>query len=182
MMMRRRLRHGLSHAALLALGLSAVLAVWGYIRMNSNAAAMHTASRDLRECRNLVAEIVALRELPPFAALDADSPGTIRQRIDQASQTARLPEGSLVRIQPQPPYQLGNSEYRLWSTRLELSNVTLQELTTFSHALVDEDRGTTVRDLRIWSSSNDSTAGTPEPWSAEITLTQVTFFPTSRAF
>jgi hypothetical protein len=167
---------------LFVLGSLAVLALWGYLRMTANAAAMHVASQDLRECRNLAAEIAGLQELPPFAALEADSPTKIRQRIDQATQAAHLPEGALVRIQPQPPYRLGDSEYRLWSTRLELSNLTLQQLTTFSHALVDEVRGSTVRDLRIWNNSNDSIAGGPELWSAEITLTQVTFFPTSRGF
>ena len=173
---------GTSGLRLLALGSLAVLALVGYLRMNASAAAMRAASQDVRECRKLLAEIAALQELPQFAALEADSPKSIRQRIDQATQTARMPEASLVRIEPQPPLRLGDSEYRLWPTRLELSNVTLRQITTFSHALVDEERGLTVRDLRLWSNSGDSTAGSQEPWSAEITLTQVTFFPTSRGF
>jgi hypothetical protein len=181
-MIHRRLLLGKSGIAFLALGVLAVLAVSGYVRMDASQAAMQAALLDVRECRRLLAEIAALQELPPFAALEADSQNGIRQRIEQATQTARIPEASLVRIQPQPPIRLNDSEYRLWSTKLELSNVTLQQLVTFSHALADEERGLTVRDLRLWSNSNDSTAGSHEPWSAEINLTQVTFFPTSRRF
>jgi hypothetical protein len=171
---------GTSAFKLLGLGSLAVLALFGYVRMNVSAAAMRTAAQDAHRCRELLAEITALQELPQFAALEADSPQAFRQRINQATQTARLPQASLLRIQPQPPYRLGNSEYRLWPTRLELSNVTLQQITTFSHDLVDEERGLTVRDLRLWPASSESTAGRQEAWSAEITLTQVTFFPTSR--
>ena len=181
-MISRRLIRGTSGLTFLALGSLATLALVGYLRMNASAAAMRAASHEVRECRKLLADIAALQELPQFAALEADSPQSIRQRIDQATQNARIPEASLVRIEPQPPFRLGDSEYRLWSTRLELSNVNLQQITTFSHALVDEERGLTVRDLRLWSNSSDSTAGSQESWSAEITLTQVTFFPTSRGF
>jgi hypothetical protein len=173
---------GRSGLTWLALGVLAVLAVWGYLRMNANALAMRAAEQDVRDGRELLAEIAALRELPQFAALNADSPKMTRDRIERATQIASLPEDSLVRIQPQPPFRLNDSEYRLWSTRLELSNATLEQITTFAHSLVDEQRGLTVRDLRLWSNGGDSIAGSQEQWSAEITLTQVTFFPKSRRF
>jgi len=181
-MMNRWKMRRTSILTIVTLGSLVVLAMLGYLKMNASAAAMQAASQDMSECRKLLEDIAALRELPQFAALEADSPKSMRQRIDQATQSAQLPEASLIRIQPQPPIRLANSEYRLWSTRLELSNVTLRQITTFSHALVDEQRGLTVRDLRLWTNSSDSTAGRQEPWSAEITLTQVTFYPTSRGF
>jgi len=174
---RPRGKHGFT---LLVLAVLAVLALLGYLRMNASAAAMLAASRDVDECRKLVAEIATLQQLPQFAALEADSSTVIGQRIEHANKTAQLPAESLIRIQPQAPFRLGNSEYRLWPTRLELKQVTLEQVTTFAHSLVDEERGLTVRDLRLWTTSSESIAGIGETWSAEITLTQVTFSPTSR--
>lgn len=177
-MNQERLR-GKQLAKALALGGAALLVLFGYLKMNAEAAAMREASEELRQCQTLVAEIAELQELPQFAALEADTPKTIRERIEQATLAARLPAGALVRIEPRSPVRLGNSQYRVWPTRLELSNVTLQQITTFSHALVDEERGLTVRDLRLWSNISESTAGGRETWSAEATLTQVTFSPKS---
>ena len=164
----------------LALGGAMLLVPLGYLRMSAEAAALRNAAAEVRECRTLVAQIAELQELPQFAALEADTPQTIRQRIEEATRQARLPAGALVRIEPRSPVRLGDSEYRVWATRLELSNVTLEQITVFSHALLDEERGLTVRDLRLWSLANESTAGTGETWSAEATLTQVTFSPKSR--
>ena len=165
---------------LLAIASMAGLALLGYLRMSANVVAMRAASRDLGECRRLVAEIAGLQELPQFAALEPDSSTMIGQRIEQANKAAQLPAASLIRIQPQPPFRLGNSEYRLWPTRLELNQVTLEQVARFAHGLADEERGLTVRDLRLWTTSSSSNAGMPESWSSEITLTQVTFSPTSR--
>jgi len=179
MINRETLRRG-SAFKLLALGALVLAALFGYLKMNAAAAAMQTASQDVAACRTLVAEITELQDLPQFAALEADRPQTIRESVEQATKTARLPAASLIRIQPQPPFRLGNSEYRLWPTRLELNAVTLQQVTSFAHALADEQRGLTVRDLRLWTPTSESTAGSGETWSAEITLTQVTFSPKSR--
>ena len=167
---------------LLLLGLSTLvgLALLGYWRMNAAAAAMRAAARDVGECRRLVAEIAGLQELPQFAALEPDSSSLIGQRIEQATKDARLEPASLIRIQPQPSFRMGNSDYRLWPTRLELSQVTLEQVASFAHSLADEERGLTVGDLRIWTTSSASSAGMQESWSSEITLTQVTFSPTSR--
>lgn len=178
--MNREPLRGKQFAKPLALGGLALLALFGYMRMHAEAAAMRAASEEVRQCQRLVAEIAKLQELPQFAALEADTPQTTRQRIEQATLAARLPAASLIRIEPRSPVRLGNSEYQLASTRLELNNVTLQQITAFAHALVDEPRGLTVRDLRLWTNANESTAGTREAWSAETTLTQVTFSPKSR--
>jgi len=178
--MSRERPRGIQIAKALALGGAALLVLIGYRRMNAEAAAMRNASEEVRQCQRLVAEIAQLQELPQFAALEADTAKTIRERIEAATLAARLPAGSLVRIEPQSPMRLGDFEYRVWATRLELSNVTLRQITEFSHALADEQRGLTVRDLRLWSTASESTAGASETWSAEATLTQVTFSPKSR--
>jgi hypothetical protein len=135
---------------------------------------------DARTCRDLASEMTALRELPQFAVLEAESVETIFGHIQRAVESALLPPKSLVRVQPSAPSYLGDSSYRIRPIRLELEEVTMRQLITFAHHLVDENRGLTVRDLEFWHAGTDSSSAPGERWSAELTLTQLIFSPMTR--
>jgi len=62
----------------------------------------------------------------------------------------------------------------MWPTRIELRQVNLPQVIRFADQVVDESSGLTMRDLRLRSPAETPTG---ETWSAEITLTQLTFSP-----
>jgi hypothetical protein len=158
----------------------ALLAALGYMRMRSSGASVQAARSDVETCRKLSAEIIALRKLPQFATVESGAAESLAERIENAAAQSQLPPVSLLRIQPQPPVRVGDSPYRVRGTRLELRDVTLAQLSRFARALVDEGRGLTVRDLRLWRASGAAAASAAEVWSAELTLTQLAFSPPAR--
>lgn len=156
----------------------------GYWAMRRSAGRLQAAQLQTQECQKMASEIAQLRDRPGFAALDIDSPRTITARAEEASKLAKLSPTSLVRIEPQAAMRLRDSPYRLRPTRLELRGVTLTQIINFTHAMIDESQGTTVRDLRL--TLNPPKEG-PEPetradghvdrWTAELVLTQLIFSP-----
>jgi hypothetical protein len=165
-------RTALPLAALMA------LAALGYAQMHSSREAVRMARSDVEVCRSLSAEVVELRKLPQFAATDSGISQSVAQRIEAASANSQLPSAAILRIQPQPASRLGDSSYRVRATRIELQNVTLAQLCQFARELVDESRGLTVRDLRLWNPINRTASlAAAETWSAEVLLTQLIFSP-----
>ena len=172
---RRLLRTALPLVAL------ALLAAYSYARMHNSGQAVISALEDDAACRKLSGEILELRKLPQFAVLESGELEPVTERIETAASASQLPTATILRIQPQPPTRIGDSSYRVRTTRVELRDVTLAQVVRFARELADESRGLTVRDLRLWNPQGASRALTnPEIWSAEITLTQLTFAPPAR--
>ena len=153
--------------------------VYSFAQLRSAERRFELAQNELVESRRLAREIAELRELPQFAALESATDESISARIDAAAAEVGLSPTTIVRIQPQSPAWIDDTPYRVRPTRVELVDVTVRELVQFSHSLIDEAGGMTVRDVRLWSSEPDSSTRT-EKWSAEITLTQMTFSPKTR--
>jgi len=64
---------------------------------------------------------------------------------------------------------------------LDLRGVTLEQIISFTHGMIDEAQGTTIRDLRLtMAGSNDRSQTDVELWSAELVLTQLIFSPLAR--
>ncbi len=159
------------------IGLS-LMTVYSYAQMRSTTDGVRRADAELKTCHRLVSEIINLQVRPGFAAVEQEPPSAMANRVQQAVRLARLPTGAVVRVAPQPTTRLGNTSYQVAATTLELRNVTLEQVTTFSQHLIDEDHGLTVRDLRLYASGVPNSG--PETWSADLTLTQLIFSPTTR--
>ena len=164
---------------LIWLGLLAML-TFSYWDMRVSAMRLNESLLKEQDCSTLIEDIHHLRNRPGFAALTVDAPRTITTRAEQAGQRANLSASSLVRIEPQPAARLGDSPYRLRPTRLELRQVTLEQVIRFAHAMVDDSQGTTLRDLRLTNSSSEPSAARADDWKVEVVLTQLIFAPTSR--
>lgn len=164
-------------AGLLVLG-PAVLAGWAYQSLRVASGSVQTAEADLSECRQLIADIERLRQRPRVAALDEETPSAITNRVSQSIRAASLPTTALIRVEPQAPVRVNRTQYMLRSTRIELSDVSLEQLVRFADALGDVEQGMIVRSLIL--TEPRSQASSPERWMAEITLTQSIFSPTIR--
>lgn len=156
-----------------------VAAAVSFWQSRAYSTSLATEQEDANTCRELAAEISALRELPQFAVLEAESVETIFGHIEQAADSASL-GSALVRIQPSTPSYVGDSAYRIRPIRMELQAVTMEQIVRFAHQLVDENRGMTVRDLEFWQVRGDRQSAPEESWNAELTLTQLIFSPMRR--
>lgn len=155
-----------------------VIVFAGYAMMARNHNRLRDAQAQLRECKKLAQDIQALQQQPGFAALGVDSPRTITTRAEHAGQQAKIPPTALARIEPQSAVRLRDSPYRLRPTRLEIRRVTLEQIVVFTHALIDEAQGTTVRDIRLTAAEgNAEGAKEVDLWTAEIVLTQLIYSP-----
>lgn len=177
----------LSHLLWTCSAVLAVLAGFSVWRLAGRQAELENAAADTRRCAQLAADIQALRELPQFAVLEAESDETTATRIEEAARAAALPGHkpglpgrAITLIQPQSPQRLSDSPYQVRPYRIDLVGVTLEQLVVFAHHLADESRGMTVRDLRMRDASVDSDQRGRELWDVELTLTQLIFSPNSR--
>lgn len=178
-MKRRRITSTL--AAGLILAAAAAMAAMAWLELREAHEAVRRAAGDLEDCRRLAAEMAEFDKLPAFAVLEPESPRELVDHVQAASQQASLPPEALVRIEPQAWQRPGDGPYRIRPTRLELRNVTLPQAASFAWHLSDSSRGLTVRDLRLSSEQREgSPRGAVETWTAEVTLTQLVFSPTTR--
>ena len=168
-----------------------LLVTAGYWSMQRSYNRLVEAQRQTQLCEKLAADIQSFQGRPGFAALGVDSPRTITSRAEHAEQKAKIPATALTRIEPQSAVRLRDSDYRIRPTRLELRGVSLEQVLAFSHAMIDEGQGTTIRDLRL-TATNGSVAASSmattgnqnvneaDSWTAELVLTQLIFSPLRR--
>lgn len=172
---RKQMRVGVIWLALLA------LVAAGYWSMHAAKGRLNEAMHQEQQCQKMTKEIKALLDRPGFAALGVDSPSTITARAEEAKQQANVQSESLIRIEPQSAVRLRDSPYRLRPTRLELRGVTLEQVISFTHGMIDEAQGTTIRDLRLTMVDGDAgQQNEAELWTAELVLTQLIFSPLAR--
>jgi hypothetical protein len=158
----------------LMLAMLAVAAVWAVDAMASSRRAAEADAADLAVCRDLAAELAALRKQPAVASSEAIDVQQLGDRIQAASQQAGL-ASQLEGVFPQSPRRMGDSPYVQKPTSLSLRGVTLGQLATFVFQLTS-DGALNVRDLRLRSRTGDPDDSL---WDAEATLTYLIYQPTT---
>ena len=157
---------------------SAVLAGGAFQSWRSALRRVDAAEADLKTCREIVEDIERLRVRPRVAAIEQETSSAMTNRVSQSMQVAALPGDALVRVEPQAPIRINRTQYRSRSTRIELADVSLEEVVRFADSLSDREQGLRVESLIL--SEPFSESGSAELWMAEITLTQTIFSPTIR--
>ena len=149
-------------------------ALWAYSTWAGSLTEINDAQNALQECRQLASQIVKLRGKPLRAASEAHSATELARVIEKSTQSAQLPATNLVQIDPQAAHRVGNSPYSEQATHLEIRDVTLRQLIAFLRAIVEDQSGCEIAELRL-RAPRDEPASTPETWQAEITLTSLIF-------
>lgn len=157
-----------------------VLVAAGYLAMRAAKGRLREAQLQEQVSQKMAKEIKSLLDRPGFAALGVDSPRTITARAEEAMDQAKVEATALHSIEPQEAVRLRDSAYRSRPTRLELRGVTLEQIISFTHGMIDEAQGTTIRDLRLTLSSGDDGGREIDLWTAELVLTQLIFSPLPR--
>lgn len=154
---------------------AAVVSMWQH---RVTATRLRSVRADTLLCERLAGEMRAIRELPRFAVLEAEPEDTIIDHIVRAAAAASIESRAISRIQPAPPIPTGAYEVR--AVRTDVNNVTLRQVIQFMHQLAADERGITVRDLRMTEPPAARRGGNEEIWDVELTLTQLIFSPNSR--
>jgi Tfp pilus assembly protein PilE len=157
---------------------SAILAGATFRSWRSAIQRVEAADSDLSHSRQIAADIERLRVQPRVAAIDQETSSAITRRVSQSMQASSVPQDALIRVEPQTPIRINRTQYMSRSTRIELADVSLEQVIQFAHSLGDREQGLVVQSLLLSEPLSES--GSAEVWLAEITLTQTIFSPTIR--
>jgi hypothetical protein len=166
----------------IALAMLALLG-WSYARLCESRDAATAAGEDLAACRAAAGRIEALRRQPAIAATRALGDVELSRRINDAAGVAELPSGAIVRIVPDRPQRLGDTNYQEAPTQVRLQKVTLQQLFTFLHAVsvppseadVSGVAGSLqVRTITLSAPRDDELS---DRWTVDATLSNMVFSP-----
>src|SRR5688500_8951641 len=89
-------------AAAAAAGLLLAM-LWAFGRLSESKGAAATAAGDLGRCQALAATIQSLRGRPALADVKEARATDVSRRVEEAARAAEFPDGSLDRIEPEPP-------------------------------------------------------------------------------
>ncbi len=156
---------------------------WCYAQMTDSRSSARVAVEELADCRELAGRIAILRQRPAVAGSREIGAANLARRIEDAATGAGFSNGSVERIDPQPPRRVGETDYREVPTDVRLRHVTLEQLFSFLHALGTQGSSLDdasqlsalhVRNIRI-SAPRGPDAG--DLWTVETTLTYTLYSP-----
>jgi hypothetical protein len=156
-------------AALLALTVA-----WSYAQLTDARAAAEFAKDDLAECTRLAGRIGQLSHRPTLAREHEQLAAQTITLIAEAARDAGIPPAHLIRTSPQAPTRLGDTPYKQKPTRVQLRNITLQQLTAMIHKLTTTGLGLRANSLRLTAPSPDDTGNL---WNAELVVSYLIYDP-----
>jgi hypothetical protein len=114
----------------------------------------------------------------PAIADDTERLGSVMSsRIESAATEASLSANQLVRITPNAPVRLGESDYRVKPTHVALKNISMKQCVRFVHTLLAGDPNLRCRSLRLSAPRHDTVR---DRWSAEVSITYLIYDPVTR--
>lgn len=139
--------------------------------------AAHQSRLDLERCRQLAAEIRALRAAPHTALAARQSEQQLLLAIERAAQEAEIPDAELLRITPQRARRLGRSAQVQQPTSVEIRQLTLGQLARFLAAPSLAATGLEATSIRLAAPRVPPGASETEKWTCESILTYLVFSP-----
>ena len=132
---------------------------------------------DTVRCVEMADTIHGHRSAPAIAD-DTERLGSVMSsRIESAATEASLASSQLVRITPNGPVRLGESDYRVKPTHVALKNVSMKQCVRFVHTLLAGDPNLRCRSLRLSAPRHDTVR---DRWTAEVSITCLIYDPVKR--
>ena len=160
------------------------MAVIAYYRLDVSRRSATDSVEQWQECRELVKQIERLRDQPRQAADAFRSASQLAQVMEATAHAVGVAPERIVRIDPRSTRRIGDTPYQEQPTRVELRELTLEQIVSFLRKVVQEERGTEVAELRLKpartggvDAEKSHTSGQVELWDAEVTLTALAFSP-----
>ena len=166
-------RHRLMVATIV--GALLLLVGWSWFYLDGRRDAARAAGEDLAACRALAGRIAELRTRPAVAGTQEMGAADLARRIEQAASAAQFPQENIERIDPEPPRQVAETNYRQIPTRVRLRHVNLQQALTFLHTLgSDATNPLRVEQVRLSAPPGEETG---DRWTIESTLCYTVYSP-----
>jgi hypothetical protein len=124
--------------------------------------------------RELAAEIQQLRNNPATAGTGQLHSSEISRRVEEAAGAIGLESEHILRISPESPRRIGDSDYLERPTQVSLRRATLQQLVRLIHALVSADPSLRVGGMRLSAPRDEND---PLVWDAELMFMQIIYSP-----
>jgi len=147
---------------------------WHYRQAVQSAA---SAAANYQQCQALAARIHSLRDRPTQATLVARTSGEWAGPIEAAAREAGLAPAQILRIEPQAPRRLADTDYEEQTAVVELEAATIPQVIRFLHAVTSPAQQLGARSLRLATPQRAATAESAELWTAEVTLNSFVFAP-----
>ena len=151
--------------------------LWGYRRLSDSRDAAIAAAAELAECQALSGRIESLRHRPAVADVREARATDVSRRVEQAARDAEFAEGSLERIEPEPPRRVGDTAYKEVPTQLRLRRVTLRQVFAFLHAVGNDGPGGPPLRLKSVRLSAPRGEEATDLWAVEATLVYLVYDP-----
>ena len=150
--------------------------LWGSRRQSDSRDAALAAAAELAQCQTLAGRIESLRRRPAVADVREARATDVSRRVEQAAREAEFTDGSLERIEPEPPRRVGDTAYKEVPTQLRLRRVTLRQVFAFLHAVGNDAGGPPLRVRSVRLSAPRGEEAT-DLWAVEATLVYLVYDP-----
>lgn len=165
--------------SVLAVGLL-VACAWSYFDRTRAGRGLRADTENLAACQHAAGQIERLRQQKQRALLKSKPTDELNRKVDDWARQAQIDPQRLVRIEPQAPRRVGDSQYLEQVTELEVVGATLPMLIRLAQLAEQAEEGIKLTSLRISPprSSSESTDES-ETWNAELALTYLIYSPKS---
>lgn len=153
---------------------------WSGWQWDQAEAEFQFACDQLVECRRLASRIHALRLAPTRYDESQRSNEALSQLVETAAESSGISRERIRSIDPGEPRRVGDTPYKEQETRVELSELTVQQLVKLMLAVPAADSAIQVTTLFMRTPAqfrNDSDHQQHEFWNADLILTSQFYAP-----
>lgn len=151
------------------------VAGWSFDRLLDTRERAEAAAQETRRCIRLAEAIEQTRRATTLGEGEALQTRQLQQIIQTAADRAQIdPDHAIHSIRPRLGQRVADSPYIEHSAELKLRLVSRKQVVTFMHALVQDNPGLQVRNLRLVAATDSGTRD--DRWNADpLTLTYLVY-------
>ncbi len=166
------MRHRATLILLLLVLASAIAAALAFAQMERNRTAAERQQNDLHQSLRLLADLESNKSPARLIATRLDG-SEMNRRIRDAATAANISD-HLSGIEPNRPVRLEGSDYNELMVFLRFENVTIRQLSTFTHRLSSIDPACRIKSIELESPPD---AADTTNWTSDLTLAYLTYSP-----
>ncbi|MEM9420562.1 MAG: hypothetical protein AAGA25_16160 [Planctomycetota bacterium] len=124
-------------------------ATWSFVYLNRAKGDELASRQQMTESLRYAKQINEAEKSPSRISNTEMEVALLARLVEQAADEASIDRHALDRIWPQPARRIGDSPYQRKTTQLVVRNVSLQQVITFLHELIQAESALSVDQLRL---------------------------------
>jgi len=162
--------------AAVAIAAIAVAIGWSAIYWANANSRYRSSGVDLSTWRNARDQIENLRQQLSRSGSSASAQDQMTKTIELAADRSSIPRAQIAHVWPESPHAMGESSLQEQPTEVLLRQVTMRQLVTFLHGVLEQDPTFHVRTIRLSKPPHDDAA---ESWTVEVVIAAIIDQPQS---